>query len=151
MRKFKFRLESVLNLRRKKEQQSLIHMSRAQSKYLQEVSKKNQLIEDHKKAIERREIIANPGTQSGVIATEEDFIKGTKVRITHADQSILRAKRVLDKRMLDYQFARREREVIEKLKEKAKREYLLKRKKKETKEIDEINVLRSRVKSEVSW
>ena len=75
----------------------------------------------------------------------EDYITGLKVQVVRADQAIIRARRFLDQAMRNFIQARRERMMIDRLKEKAMEEFKLETSRLEQKVLDDLMTMRARL------
>jgi flagellar export protein FliJ len=148
MKKFKFRLASVLDVRKKREQDALVGLAAAQKAYQDAVSRKNQLQQDLVRSFERRQELAEVGSPAFGFQLEQDFIHGTKRRILQAEQNIVRATRGVEKALRVFLFARKQTRMIEVLEEKERREYRRLASVYEQKKLDEIVTMRARLVQE---
>lgn len=149
-KKFRFRFESVEKVRKLREDEALRALAAAQRAFQDAVSRRARLGERLRLSLERRESLG--GASGQAIATapfrlENDFIAGTKQRIIQAEQGILRARRGVEKALKVYLNARRQTKVIETLREKDYAEYRKAMAKKEQKDLDDLYVMRARLKS----
>jgi flagellar FliJ protein len=148
MKKFRFRFETVLDVRRKREQDALVALGSAQRAYQHEVANKVNLQRDLQLSLERRESLGRQSTPIQTFLTEQDFITGTKQRLIKADHAILRASRVVEKALRAYLNARKQTRMIEALEEKDRREFRLEQSRKEQKLMDEMVIMRSRLREQ---
>lgn len=146
MKKFQFALETVRKYRKTQEQEALIALSSARQKLQDEIQAKNSLVFALSAALVRRQELAlKSGTTASAYALEHGFIEGQKIRIMHAELKINRAQRVVDKAMRKLIEARKQTEMMEKLREKAWSEYRALRNRFERTQADDLNVMRARM------
>jgi flagellar export protein FliJ len=148
MKKFKFNLQSVLDVRKMRENKALLALSHTQRALQAEIEKKQKLVSDFEAALLRREKLGEQAVPVASYQTETDFIEGQKRRIQWADQAIFRAQKNVEKAMRAVLQARRSTKVIEVLREKAELAFRKELSKKEDKAIDELNVMRARFREE---
>jgi flagellar export protein FliJ len=148
MKKFRFKFETVLTVRKSREQDALTALGAAQRGYQQALNHKQQLQGQLREALERREGLGRTATPVLSFQLEQAFINGTKQRIVQADQAIVRASRVVEKSLRAYLTARKQTRMIEVLEEKEYAEFRRSVAKKEQKELDELMIMRSRLKEE---
>ena len=148
MKKFNFRFQSVLQVRKIREREFLRHLSRTQKTHQAELSKKSELVRLLDQSFANREILGTKNEHVVSFYLEDSFIIGTKQRIIQADQAIARASKAVDRALQTYLVAKGQSKVIEKLLEKAKKEYRTELRKKEEKELDESTIMRSRLTKE---
>src|SRR6185437_15444901 len=118
MRKFRFQFETVLRLRKNRENDALRGLAAAQRAYQVELERKVKLVSDLKEALIRRENLGAEAVRVEAFRTEENFIVGTKQRIVRQDQALVRASRAIEKALRAYLHARRQTRTIELLREK---------------------------------
>jgi flagellar FliJ protein len=149
MRKFRFQFETVLSVRKNRENDALTALGGAQRAYQLEVARKHELQLTLARALERREGLAQRNFESALaFQLEQAYINGTKQRIIQADQAIMRASRVVEKALRAYLTARRQTRMIEILREKAYAEFRRELARRERRELDELIVLRARFAAE---
>jgi flagellar export protein FliJ len=142
MKKFKFRFQTVLQVRKIREREFLRQLSRTQRAYQEELNKKSQLLLLLEKSFGRRENLGRVTADIVSFYLEDNFVLGTRQRILQADQAILRASKAVERAMQTYLLAKRQSKIIETLLEKAQKEHRLALKKKEEKELDELITMR---------
>ncbi|MGK5081691.1 flagellar export protein FliJ [Bdellovibrionota bacterium FG-1] len=145
MAKFHFRLATVLEVRKRREQDTLIALGAAQRAYQQSIADKISIEKELELALIRREKLGTDAVPALLFRVEQDFITGTKQRIIRAEQGIIRANRGVEKALRVYIFARKQTRMIEVLEEKDRREYRLRQARKEQKEMEELIVMRARL------
>jgi len=143
-KKFRFKLESVEKVRRSKEQESLRLLATAQARYQQAVQFKVDLLRQTEESLIRRERMGESLERAVNFQLENDFIFGQKQRVHQADQFILRAKKNVEKQLKEYLFSRQQMRVIEQLRENAFVEFKKELQKKETKDLEDLYVMRAR-------
>jgi flagellar export protein FliJ len=97
-------------------------------------------------ALERREKLGIEAIGIDAFQLEQNFIFGTKQRIVQQDQALVRASRGVEKALRAYLHARRQTRTIEMLREKQYQEFRKALTKKEQKELDELSVMRARLR-----
>lgn len=145
MAKFKFHLESVEKIRIQKEQQMLEELSESQRVYQAKIADKKLLLQRKHGAFEQKNEMASRDASINEIRLQEDFITGLKARIIKADQAILRARRFLEQAMRHYIQARKERMMMDRLKEKALEEFKKEQARIEQKKLDDLITMRARL------
>ena len=143
MKRFKFRLEAVETIRKRKEEDALQLLARARGELQTAIDRRNSLSSALAQALDRRAALANSAVSPDVFAVEEAFISGTKVRIQHAEIQIHRANRIVERATRAYLHARRDTTVIEKIKESDLQEFKKERSRAEMKEADELSSIRA--------
>jgi flagellar FliJ protein len=145
MAKFKFQLESVEKFRIRREQEMLEALSSAQRDYLSKISAKRDLLAKKQVAFEQKNELASRDASINEIRLSEDHISGIKHNIERADRAIIRSRRFLDQAMRAYIRARKERMMIDRLKEKAFEEFKVARARLEQKNLDDLISMRARL------
>ena len=145
MRKFRFRLEVVEKMRKTREQEALRILAEAQRDLLAEKNAKMALLSVLDESLQRRESFGVHAMTSNVVQLEESFISGTKIRIEQTDRSILRATKNVEKATAYYLVCRQKRMMMEKLRERALDRFKEEVRKRELKEMDDLNVMRARM------
>ena len=145
MAKFKFQLETVEKVRLQKEQKMLEELSVSQRAYQEKIAAKKTLLDKKQSAfIEKNELVSKDSSINS-IRLVEDYITGLKQSIIRADQAIVRSRRFLDQAMRHYILARRERMMIDRLKEKALEEFKITQSRLEQKQLDDLITMRTRL------
>jgi len=145
MAKFKFQLESVEKVRTQKEQKMLEALSASQRDYLEKINAKRSLLERKQSAFEKKNELASRDASINEIRLSEDFITGLKSQIIKADQAIIRSRRFLDQAMRNYIVARKDRMMIDRLKEKALEEFKVEQSRLEQRKLDDLITMRARL------
>jgi flagellar export protein FliJ len=148
MKKFNFKFDAVLQVRKIREREFLRQLSRTQRAHQEELRKKAQLVLQLENSLGRRENLGSVSEDISSFHLEDNFIIGTKQRITQADNSILRASKAVERALQTYLLAKRQSKVIETLLEKAQQEHRRALRKKEEKELDEMIIMRTRLSKE---
>ncbi len=146
MEKFRFKFQSVLQVRKVKEEEALRLLSIAQGFYQSEIRNKSFLISELTSAFKMRDILISKSNFGADFSIENSYITGTKHRIKLSDQSILNASRKVEKALRNYLVLKKKTHAMEILRENSYAEYRKIRSKEEQKESDDINVMRSRLK-----
>ena len=140
---FRFKMQSILDMKGKLEEQAKIEFAQAQQKLLSEEERLREIVqrkEDYiaygvqlrNEAINVREILDNRNAIEYTKELEKQQILSVNVAQKAADAA---AKRMMD--------ARAQTKIYEKLKERAFEEFIAEENRKESKEIDELNSYRS--------
>ena len=145
MAKFKFHLESVEKVRTQKEQKMLEELSLCQRAYQEKINAKKDLLSKKQSAFLQKNELASRDSSINEIRLAEDYIVGLKQYIIRADQAIIRSRRFLDQAMRQYITARRERMMIDRLKEKAMEEFKIEQSRLEQKGLDDLITMRARL------
>ncbi|MEO5970856.1 MAG: flagellar FliJ family protein [Bdellovibrionia bacterium] len=148
MKKFNFRFQTVLQVRKIREREFLRQLSRTQRAHQEELNKKSQLVLQLEKAFGRRENLGSVNEDIVSFYLEDNFVLGTKQRILQSEKAILRASKAVERALQTYLLAKRQSKIIETLLEKAQKEYRQAFRKNEEKEMDEMLVMRTRLTKE---
>lgn len=156
MKRFRFRFETVLDVRKKLEDEALKVLASTQRDRAIALQRKEDLLNEIASAYRRLEAFGDSRSSSeGVepFRLERDFIAGSKARVVQADQAILRAHRAVERAMRGYLNARRSTRTIEILREKDLEAYKKDRNAAENKEQSELTVMRHRLRGTLtgSW
>ena len=145
MAKFKFQLETVEKVRIQKEQKMLEEMSVSQRNYQEKIAQKRALLDKKQTAfVQKNELMSRDASVNEVRLIEE-FITGLNQNIVRADQAIIRSRRFLEQAMRHYVVARRERMMIDRLKEKAMDDFKVEQSRLEAKQLDDLITMRARL------
>jgi len=150
MAKFKFKFETILKLRKNREEDALRNLGAAQRVYQSELVRKFELTKELENALIRRENLGTAPTHILCFQLEEDFITGTKQRILQKDRDIVRASRSVEKALRSYLQARRQTRMLELVYEKEYKEFKVIQAKREQKRLDDLVVMRDRLKEKVA-
>ena len=145
MAKFNFQLQTVEKVRVQKEQKMLEELSVSQGKYQEKIANKKSLLNKKQDSFVRKNELASRDASINEIRLIEDYIVGLKSNIIKADQEIIRARRFLEQAMRQYIHARRERMMIDRLKEKAMTEFKVEQSRLEQKQLDDLITMRARL------
>lgn len=142
MKKFRFRLESVLRVRTLRQEEALRALGEAQRRYQAEMNEKARLQGELLRAFEAREGIATQAMTSVDLSLAHDYVVGGKHRIIRQEQAIFRAQKGVEKALRAYLQCRRQTRMIETLREKDYAEFKKERAKREQKLLDEFTIQR---------
>lgn len=145
MKRFRFNLESVLRLRKLREQEALRALSVAQRARQAEVDRRAKLVVQLSEALHEREKLSAKATTIQAFHTWQHFITGQKQRIIQADHAIQKSERAVEKAMRTYLHTRQRTEAIARLKERAHEEYKKERSRWEQLQNDDLMVMRHRI------
>jgi flagellar FliJ protein len=145
MAKFKFHLEAVEKVRTQKEQKMLEELSLCQRVYQEKIRVKRDLLDKKQDSFASKNELVSRDSSINEIRLLEDYIDGLKHQLIRADQAIVRSRRFLDQAMRNYILARRERMMIDRLKEKTLEEFKLEQSRLEQKNLDDLITMRTRL------
>lgn len=145
MAKFKFQLEAVEKVRNQSEQKALEELSRCQRTYQEKIAEKRAIYDKKLQAFARKNEMMSRDSSIHEIQLQEDFITGLKYQMVKADQAIVRARRFLEQAMRGYIKCRKERMMVDRLKEKALEEFKLEQSRLEQKSLDDLMTMRARL------
>ncbi len=145
MKKFKFKFESVEKVRKSREEEALRHLGSAQTNLANAQAFRNNLVDQLNQSLLRREELAR--TQAAILQyqLENDFISGSRVRILHAENTIKKARKAVERALQHYLNQRRQTKTIEMLREKHLTEYKKEKNRYEQKVQDDLYVMRSQL------
>lgn len=149
MKKFNFRFAVVLDARKAKENDALRLLGAAQRAHQDTIKNKQYYVNELARSLQRRESLGEGQSVISVYHAEQNYITGLKQKLIQADQSIMRASRGVEKALRAYLFARRQCRAIETLYEQDYKEHKKDLMKKEQKELDDLIVMRTRLKEEL--
>jgi flagellar FliJ protein len=145
MKRFVFRLEAVLKLRQQRQDAALAALGAAQRAHQEASEFKRSLQKQLDDGLLKRERLADAVASTLSYRMEQDFIDGNKARIIRADHAVIRAQRGVEKALRTYLLARRQTRMIEVLREKDEAEHRAIYRKRELKQLDEMNIMRARL------
>jgi len=145
MAKFKFQLESVEEVKLQKEQKMLEELSTAQRDYLSKINAKKELLAKKQVAFAEKNELLSRDASINEIRLSEDHIVGINVKIQKADQAIVRSRRFLDQAMRNYINSRKERMMMDRLREKAFEEFKIEQSRLEQRKLDDLITMRARL------
>jgi flagellar export protein FliJ len=150
MKKFRFKFAVVLDLRKRREEDSLRVLAAAQRAHQLELARKAKHLSDLNDSLLRREKLGTDDAASPqAFQTEQSYINGLKQKLIQDDHLIARAARGVEKSMRMYLHARKQSQMIETLKDKDLAQFKKERTKWENKEQDDLSIMRSRFKEEI--
>ena len=148
MKKFNFKFDRVLKVRKMKEDETLRTLSSAQGVYQEELNKKKYLLSELQKSLGRREALGAEPVDIVLFHSEQDYIDGTKSRIIAAEQALYRANKMVERAMRDYFIARKKRKMIEVLYDKSLQLFRKEEARREQREMDDLTVMRFHLKED---
>lgn len=138
MAKFIFKMQGILNIKQKLEEQEKINYGIARMRLNEEEDKLNLLVQ------KKEDLIAHKrDNMSGIVNPKElnlteNAIHGNDLAIEDQVRAVKRAEKALDLQRVKLENAIKERKTFEKLKENALEEFLFEEEKKEQQEINEL-------------
>ena len=151
MKKFRFRFNSILKLRKTREEEALKNLSAAQRAYQEELRKKQEILGHLDQSLNRRQSFGDATRSSkqsiggNDYQLEQNFIIGLKQKIIRADQMIVRASRAVQKALHAYLIAKRQTKMMETLYEKEFNVYKKAFAKKQQSDQDDLSTMRARM------
>ncbi|MDR3606759.1 MAG: flagellar export protein FliJ [Oligoflexia bacterium] len=150
MKRFLFQFASVLKLRKLREDEALRALGATQRALSAALEEKAALLSKLNESLVRREAL---GARGGSVTpedfrVEQDFIDGQKSRLARQEQIIIRSQRSVEKAFRTYLSARRQTQMLEKLRERHLEKFKQDRAKKEQRELDDLTVMRARMVAE---
>ena len=135
---FKYRMQNILNIKNKLEEQAKNEFAAANRKVLEE-EERLAVLRNRKAALEKkaRELLAAPSLDIQEIILNKSGIRKAEGRIEKQKKAIFLAKELLEKKRVTLMEVRMERRTHEILKENI-REFLMEEKAAEGKEIDQL-------------
>lgn len=149
MKKFRFKFSTLEKARKAAQDQAMRVLAESQRAYQAATEHKLMLQTRLQGALIRRESLGAEATSVTAFLLENDFIVGTKHRIVQAEQGIFRARKGVEKSLRNYLVARRQTRAIEMLREKAFLEFKREVAKREQRDLDDLTLMRDRLKREV--
>lgn len=146
MKKFKFKLETVLKERKRIEDLRLREWTLAQRILMNMVGELTALEKRFAEVVGEATLIGGPLPRAaenhvGMITTTESFIQGTKLRIGWKKQDIGRAEKLTEKKRGEYVRASQKRKALEKLKERRLAQHKSAARKQEIRALDDIYIM----------
>jgi len=145
MAKFRFQLDAVEKIRVQKEQKMLEELAASQRNYQQKITEKKVLLSKKQDSFVRKNELLSRDASINDIRLLEEYISGLKQQIMRADQAIIRSRRFVDQDMRKYINARKERMMIDRLKEKALEEFKQEQSRLDQKKLDDLITMRARL------
>jgi flagellar FliJ protein len=141
MKKFVFRLETVLDLRKRKEEQVQIKLGEALASLNMEIKKLETLFEKrefYRSEIEKMRAIA---TRVSEVLMYQDYLDSLEVAIKKQAELVLKMEKLVDEVRLELAECAKQRKIIEKIKENEHEEYVKEFEAKERNILDEFGVI----------
>src|SRR5690242_14925181 len=113
MKKFRFRFESVLEMRKRLENESLKNLAESQRFLQEQIERKNFYKKELDKSLERREALGSVSVFISAYHSEEYYITGVKQRIYQSEQAVFRANKNVEKFTKKYLNAKKQRRIME--------------------------------------
>lgn len=144
MKKFKFKLEVVLEERKRIEDAKLREWMISE-RLLQGLKEQKQKFEqDLDNAVLQTDQLSRMAENSSAeFHVANAFIEGTKLRLQWKRQEIERGSKLTERKRLEYVAARQRREALEKLKARRKEDYMDQAKMRELKQLDDLYIMRA--------
>jgi flagellar export protein FliJ len=143
MKRFIFQFASILKLRKLREDEAMRALGAAQRAHTAVIAEKTELLAKLEEALVRREGLGAVSASKCDFQLEQDFINGQKSRVVRQDQLIIRAQRSVEKAFRTSLGARRQTEMMERLRERHYGEFRVTRARKEQKELEDVVMMRA--------
>ena len=138
MKKFEFKLEKLLEIRKRREEQQLLILSKASGEYQMEVNKKNSILSQIKN--ERAKLHEKMGALSlDDLKIYDEMTKRGDLAIFKLDEVIEEKRKKMQIEVDKYTAAKKDKRAVEILREKALKKYNYEVLQEERKDIDEIS------------
>ncbi len=148
MKKFKFRLEVVRLERKRQEDFKLREWSIVNGMLLNLQNELTSLEDSLKNAFSDASNLRAMSTLSiGTISSQESYIEGLKLKIEWKKNDISRAVKFVERKKVEWINARKDRMILDRLKEKKKIDHKKEASRKELQELDDMNVMRAKINS----
>lgn len=136
MKKFSFRLQRLLEIREKKEEEARIRLAKVSGEYQKVVNQKTALQDQVR---ETRHRLSSSGTHSlAELQAYDRLQQETDLAILELDKEIVLRKKAMDEQLAVYTELKKDRRAVEILREKALARYEEEARKAEQQDLDEI-------------
>jgi len=137
LKRFEFRLQKLLEIRKRKEEQEKLELAKASGAYQFVLNKKEKILSN---LGEKRKELSNKKGQLNLreLQAYDSMVKDADLAIKKLDVEIEEKRKIMQKHIDKYAELKRERRVVEVLREKAYKKYEEEAGKEEQKLIDEI-------------
>lgn len=136
MKKFQFKLQRLLEIRRDREEEQKIVLAKASGEYQKEVMRKQGVLDNVENF--RKELKQTAHMSLSQLQAYDLLLQKSDAAIVEIDKEIERRKRVMEKEMEIYVKMKQDRRAVELLKEKAYKQYQEDANKEEIAVLDEI-------------
>lgn len=137
MKKFKFNLQKLLEIRQKKEDQEKLELAKASMAYQNVLNKKEKLLSNVKNI--RKDLSSDRSKMSlARLQNYDKLTKDTDLAVKALEPVIEEKKKIMQEHIRLYASLQRDRKAVEILKDKAYQRYLEEQNRAEQKELDEI-------------
>jgi flagellar FliJ protein len=146
MKKFIFRLESVLQERKRQEDFRLREWSIV-NKMLLDLKDQQRNLEEKKIQVSNHisDLMSMKSMNVSIIQTADQYLHGLNLQIQWKKEDITRAEKFVARKKDDWLQARKKRMILEKLKEKKNAEHKKDAAKREQRLVDDLNLMRARL------
>lgn len=136
LKKFQFKLERLLEIRKDREEEQKIVLAKASGEYQKEVMRKQAVLDNVEGFRNQLKSIPNPGLSQ--YQAYDVMLQHSDAAIAEIDKEIEKRKRVMDREMEIYVKLKQDRRAVELLKEKRYKQYQEEAQKEEGAFLDEI-------------
>lgn len=148
MKRFRFRLQSLLEIRKAREEKALAQLGAAQRGLAQALQIKSERMSALDQALLKREALSEKTTIANDHALAHQYILGLKQQIVQQNAAISRAHKEVERALRNYLAAKRSTLAIDKLRERDLAEFKKLISKQEQREQDDFSVMRGRLREE---
>jgi flagellar FliJ protein len=138
MAKFVYKLQGILNIREKLEEQEKIAYGNARIRLTEEEEKLEALVLRRRELVEEKRVLMSSVIKARDLNLTENAIRATDLNIEDQKKAVKKAEKALDAARIKLENAMKERKIYEKLREKAYNEFLEELEHEEQMEINEL-------------
>jgi flagellar FliJ protein len=142
MKRFRFRLQTLLDQRRAREEKLLWELSDLQREELREIERLHGLERILREARESIEEALRNGSTASELVQRDEFAKATRDDIRVQELTIEAVGRRVEAKRVEVVKAMQDRKVLEALKDKQEREYIVSMARQEQNQLDEMATVR---------
>lgn len=135
LKKFEFRLEKLLEIRRRREDEEKIELARASGAYQIEVNRKEKIL--HTLREYRKDILSGDRLDAGRLRAFDQWVKASDFAVHDIEKTIEEKRLVMEEHVKKYTGLKRDRRAVEILREKAWDQWRRDERREETAELDE--------------
>ncbi len=136
MKKFQFKLQRLLEIREKKEEEARIDLAKVSGEYQKVVNEKTGILDQIRET--RHRLSTNPQRDLNELRAYDRLQQDADSAIIELDKEIAARKKVMDAKLAVYTEKKKDRRAVEILREKAYARYEEENRKMEQNEMDEI-------------
>lgn len=135
MKKFEFRLERLLDIRRKREEEEKIELAKASGAYQMEVNRKEKVLSTLREY--RKDVMSGGKLDAGKLRSFDQWVKASDFALIDIEKAMEAKRVVMEEHVRKYTELKRDRRAVEILREKALAVWQEESRREETAELDE--------------